>query len=300
MVVKKKGELIGHNNPIFTLELSNKPEILFSGGNDKGLVEWSLKRNEFIKILFPVQSSIYAIHCPVLYPLIFAGLRNGDIVVYSFIDQKIITILKHHNTPVFDIKSIKHKNELIATAEDGTISIWDIKNLTLLHTIILSKDTIRCIAISPDEKLIAFGCRDTKIKVYKTTDFSLLKTLEGHSLPVFSIQFSHNNEYLISGGRDAQVKVWDMFTYIEIINIPAHLFAVNSIAVHPYLPYFATASMDKSIKIWSLEDFKLYKTINLEKGYLGHRLSINKIVWKDNDLISTSDDKSIIIWEIII
>ena len=91
-----------------------------------------------------------------------------------------------------------------------------------------------------------------------------------------------------------------MFTYIEIINIPAHLFAVNSIAVHPYLPYFATASMDKSIKIWSLEDFKLYKTINLEKGYLGHRLSINKIVWKDNDLISTSDDKSIIIWEIII
>ena len=92
----------------------------------------------------------------------------------------------------------------------------------------------------------------------------MLKTLEGHSLPVFSIQFSHNNEYLISGGRDAQVKVWDMFTYIEIINIPAHLFAVNSIAVHPYLPYFATASMDKSIKIWSLEDFKLYKTINLD------------------------------------
>jgi len=32
-------ELTGHSNPIFTLELSQKPGILFTGGNDKGVVE---------------------------------------------------------------------------------------------------------------------------------------------------------------------------------------------------------------------------------------------------------------------
>ena len=43
--VEKIAELTGHGNPIFTLELSQKPGILFTGGNDKGLVEWSLKNN---------------------------------------------------------------------------------------------------------------------------------------------------------------------------------------------------------------------------------------------------------------
>jgi hypothetical protein len=60
MTVEKTAELTGHGNPIFTLELSQKPGILFTGGNDKGLVEWSLKDNAFIKVMFPVAASVYA------------------------------------------------------------------------------------------------------------------------------------------------------------------------------------------------------------------------------------------------
>ncbi len=60
ITVEKTAELTGHSNPIFTLELSQKPGILFTGGNDKGLVEWSLKDNAFIKVMFPVAASVYA------------------------------------------------------------------------------------------------------------------------------------------------------------------------------------------------------------------------------------------------
>jgi WD40 repeat protein len=56
--------------------------------------------------------------------------------------------------------------------------------------------------------------------------------------------------------------------------------------------------MDKSIKIWGADDFKLYKIISREKGYPGHLLSINKLVWDGNRLLSVSDDKKVIIWDI--
>ncbi|RYY32540.1 MAG: WD40 repeat domain-containing protein, partial [Sphingobacteriaceae bacterium] len=75
-------ELTGHSNPIFTAELSQKPGILFTGGNDKGVVEWSLETMEFIKVMFPVPASVYAIHCPEGFPYMFAGLRTGDVVVF--------------------------------------------------------------------------------------------------------------------------------------------------------------------------------------------------------------------------
>ena len=89
ITAEKIAELNGHGNPIFTLELSQKPGILFTGGNDKGLVEWSLKTNTFIKVLFNVSSSVYAIHCPEGFPYLFAGLRSGEVKVYDFENRKI-------------------------------------------------------------------------------------------------------------------------------------------------------------------------------------------------------------------
>jgi centriolar protein POC1 len=296
--VEKIAELTGHGNPIFTVELSQKPGIIFTGGNDKGLVEWSLKNYAFIKVIFPVPASIYAIHCPVGFPLLFAGLRDGTVQVFDFIKQQLLPALKNHQKPIFDIKSVNHKKELLVASEDGTVSIMSLETLELLHAIKVSADTVRCIAISPDEKTVAFGLRDNQVKIYDLEDYSLIKTLTGHTMSVFSLQFAPSGDYLISGGRDAQLKIWDTRSYELLQTIPAHLFAINSIVFHRSLPYFATASMDKTIKIWSTDDFKLFKTISREKGFESHQLSINKLAWNGNQLISVSDDKRVIVWKI--
>jgi len=296
--VEKIAELTGHGNPIFALALSQKPGILFTGGNDKGLVEWSLKNNAFIKVMFPVAASVYAIHCPIGYPLLFAGLRSGQVLVFDFIQQRIIKSLNHHQKPVFDIKSAGNKKELLIASEDGTVSIWSLDTLELVHSIKVSTDTVRCISISPNQKHVAFGCRDNQVRIYDLEDYTVLKALSGHTMAVFAVQYSPLGDYLVSGSRDAQVKIWDGITYELINNIPAHLFAVNHIAFHPTLPYFATASMDKSIKIWGADDFKLYKVISREKGFDSHRLSINKIAWDGDHLISVSDDKNIMVWNV--
>ena len=298
IVVEKTAELTGHGNPIFTLELSQKPGILFTGGNDKGLVEWNLKDYSFIKVMFPVAASVYTIHCTAGYPLLFAGLRNGHVLVFDFIEQKVIHTLKGHQQPIFDIKSIQRKNELLVASEDGTVSVWDLKTFAQVYTVKVSHDTIRSISITPDEKQVAFGCRDNSIKIYDIEDYTLIKSLHSHTMPVFTVQYSPDGSYLVSGSRDAQIKIWDSLTFELIKNIPAHLFAVNHIAFHPSLPYFVTASMDKSIKIWGSDDFKLYKIISREKGYASHQLSVNKLAWNGDQLLSVSDDKQIIIWDI--
>jgi centriolar protein POC1 len=298
ITVQKTAELTGHSNPIFTLELSQKRGVLFTGGNDKGVVEWNLETNAFIKVMFPVPASIYAIHCPVGYPLMFAGLRTGEVLVFDFIQQKITHRLRHHIKPIFDIKSSVRKDELLIASEDGTVSVWSLKTLELVHTIRVSNDTVRCITVNPAEDRVAFGCRDNRVVIYDLEDYSLIKELTGHTMAVFSLQYSPNGEYLVSGSRDAQIKIWDNKTYALIQNIPAHLFAINHIAFHSTRPYFATASMDKSIKIWDAADFKLRKIISREKGFASHALSINKLAWNGEQLLSASDDKKIMVWDI--
>lgn len=297
--IKLLGTLAGHQNPIFTAENSQKAGILFTAGNDKGVVEWNLKTMSFIKVMFPVRSSVYALHCPSAMPFLLAGERSGQVSVFDFTEQKVTKVLQHHKLPVFDIQTIPTKNELLISSEDGTVSVWDLLTLSMLYNFKVSNNTVRVISVSADEKTVAFGCKDNMIRIYRLEDYSMIYELEGHTLPITSLQFSPEGKYLMSGSRDAQVKIWSTLDFTLCQNIPAHLFSIYSIAFHPELPYFATASRDKSIKIWDSENFGLRKTLSVEKGYEMHRLSINKILWdKQNRLISAGDDKLVKVWEV--
>lgn len=297
--IKLLATLAGHQNPIFTAENSQKPGILFTAGNDKGVVEWSLKTMSFVKVMFPVRSSVYSLHCPINAPLLIAGERNGQVDVFDFREQKLTHVLQHHKLPVFDIKTVKSKNELLLSSEDGTVSVWDLLSMQMLYSFKVAASTVRVISISPDEKTVAFGCKDNIIRIYRLEDYSLISELNQHTMPITALQFSPDGKYLLSGSRDAQLKIWKTSDFTLYQNVAAHLFSIYSIAFHPELPLLATASRDKTIKIWNSEDFSIKKTISLEKGYEMHRLSVNKIIWdNENRLISVGDDKMVKIWSV--
>lgn len=304
--VQHVATLSGHRNPIYTIECSQKPGILFSAGNDKGVVEWSLVDRAFIKVLFLVQSSVYALHAPASASILVAGERSGQVTIFDFEQQKTTAALQQHQLPIFDIKSISSKNELVVCSEDGTVSVWNLNqddresnSYPLLYHFRICVDSIRVMAIDPTENKIAFGGRDKRIWIYSLSDYSLLGVLDSHTLPISSLQFSSDGKYLLSGGRDATLKMWDMVDFSLKKSVNAHLFALYGITFHPQKPYFATASRDKSIKIWDAS-LNLKKVISVDKGYESHRSSINKICWDPAtcNLISAGDDKLVMIWDV--
>lgn len=296
-MLKHFRSLSGHQNPIYALANSAKPGIFFTAGNDKGIVEWSLEKMAFVKVLMPVKTSVYSLYN--YQHQLFAGLRSGEVSIYDFTLQTVTATFQAHEKPVFDLVVIPEKLEYLTASEDGTVGIWSLKDNSLLYRIKVSRDTVRSIAISPDGSHAAFGCKDNFIRIYDLTDYSLLYELEHHTLPVTSVGYSPDGRYLISGARDAQLNFWPIPGYELKQTIPAHLFGIYGIAFHPTLPYFATASQDKSIKLWGSDDLRLYKILSVEKNTNGHTHSVNKIVWTPDGkyLLSTGDDKLIMIWE---
>ncbi|KQR70494.1 WD40 repeat domain-containing protein [Pedobacter sp. Leaf176] len=296
-MLKHLRTLSGHQNPVYALANSDKAETFFSAGNDKGVVEWSLETMAFVKVKMPVQSSVYYLHY--YNHQLFVGERSGAFSVYNFNEEKVISRISAHTKPIFNIQTVKSKNELITTGEDGTVAVWSLTDFTEIYRFQAAYDTVRAIAISNDETEIAFGCKDHLIKIYNLADYSIKQNLDSHSLPVTSLAYHPAGKYLISGSRDAQLKIWNLPAYELLQTIPAHMFTVYDIAFHPKLPYFATSSQDKSIKLWDADNFKLYKILSLEKTGIGHSHSINKLLWSNDGkyLISTGDDRQIMVWE---
>jgi len=296
-MLKHVRSLSGHQNPIYALANSGKEGIFFTGGNDKGIVEWSLEKMTFLKVLMPVKTSVYSLQY--FRDQLFAGLRNGELTVFDFGTQSVVKTFQAHDKPIFDIAFVPYKDEFLTASEDGTVAVWSLKDFKLLYRIPVSTDTVRAMAICSEGKHAAFGCKDGLVRIYSLDDYSLLHVLEKHTLPVTSVQYSPDGKYLISGGRDAQLNFWSLPNYDFQHNIPAHMFSVYGIAFNPVLPYFATASQDKSIKLWGAEDLRLYKILSIEKNTHGHTHSINKLVWTPDGkyLITTGDDKLVMIWE---
>ncbi|RZM27740.1 MAG: WD40 repeat domain-containing protein [Pedobacter sp.] len=288
--------LSGHQNPIYALANTIGGNGFYSAGNDKGVVEWSLDTMTFVRVLVPVQSSVYALHR--YEHLLFIAQRSGLILVFDTLTSTLVSTLTYHKKAVFDIKTIPSKQELISTGEDGTVAVWSLKDFSLLYSFPVISNTVRTIAISGDESEVALGCKDSVVRIYNSSDYGLIKELGAHKMPVTSLQYSPDGRFLISGGRDAQLKVWELPDYELVNNIAAHMFGIYAIAYHPTEPYFATCSQDKSIKLWGADDFKLYKILSLEKNTEGHFHSINKLVWSADGkcLISTGDDRQVMVW----
>ena len=295
-MLKHLHTLSGHQNPIYALANTADGKGFYSAGNDKGVVEWSLETMAFVKVVVPVQTSVYALHR--YENLLFIAQRSGSILVYDLEASSLVTTLMHHSKAVFDIKTIPSKQEFISTGEDGTLAVWSLKDFSRLYSFPVITNTVRSIAVSRDETEVALGCKDSMIRIYNSSDYGLVKELAAHKMPVTSLQYSPDGRCLISGGRDAQLKVWGLPDYEVVNNIAAHMFSVYAIAYHPTAPYFATCSQDKSIKLWGADDFKLYKILSLEKNTEGHFHSINKLIWSTDGkyLISTGDDRQVMVW----
>ncbi len=289
----------GHQNPVYALTNSGKEGIFFSAGNDKGVVEWSLETMSFVMVKMPVPSSVYCLHY--FNDRLFVGERSGAFSVYDFNEQRVTFRISAHLKPIFNILTVSSKQELLTCSEDGTIAVWSLDDFKEIYRFQASYSTVRTMAISPDQSELAIGAKDHLIRIYSLKDYSLLQSLEGHELGITALAYHPTGKYLLSGSRDAQLKVWDLPAHKLRENIAAHMFTIYNIAFHPTLPCFATGSQDKSIKIWDAENFKLYKILSIEKAGIGHTHSINKIIWSADGryLISTGDDRQIMIWEVI-
>ncbi len=299
--IHKAGTLSGHQNPIFAVENGPEPHMLFTGGNDKGVVQWDLNEMAFKRIVLPVRFSVYVLHLIPNTTLLAVGTRDGRVQVVDIDTQQVVAKLEHHQHPVFDIKSFTAKSELMVSSEDGTVSVWNTHDFSLLYHFKVADQTVRTMAISKDEQWVVFGTKKGEIKLYHASDYSLAGDLPGHTMPVTSLCFSPDGRYLLSGGRDAQLNVLDAANFSVANTFTPHLFTVYAIKYHPVLPVFATASRDKSIKIWSADDFRLLRIISYEKGFDSHFLSINNIVWNAyrNQLVSVSDDKKAMVWDVV-
>ncbi len=70
--------------------------------------------------------------------------------------------------------------------------------------------TARCVAFSPDGRLLAVSGDEPVVLLYELASRHLVRRLSGHEAPVWSVVFTPDGRSLVSGGVDGTALVWDL------------------------------------------------------------------------------------------
>jgi WD40 repeat protein len=297
--VNKIATLTGHNASVFAVAEGEAKHYVISGAGDGWIVQWDLINPEVGRLIAKADANIYSICFVKEKQLLILGDMNGGIHWIPVANPLVQKNIAHHTKGVFEIQYID--NQVFSAGGDGVFTKWSLEKQRTLESIQLSNQSLRAFSFSKIRQEIAVAASDRNIYILDAPSLSLKTVIESaHGNSVFSIAFSPDGKKLMSGGRDALLKVWDCTQNFDCISSePAHWYTINAIAFHPQGHLFATGSRDKTIKIWDANSLQLLKVIDTIKNGC-HLNSVNSLFWSDYNhwLISASDDRSLMIWEI--
>ncbi|HET8962913.1 MAG TPA: hypothetical protein VFM99_03395 [Chitinophagales bacterium] len=295
--IKKHKEYSGHTAAIYKLIEGYNSNTFISAGGDGLVAIWNLLENNIGNAIAKTTSSIFSVCKLPGTSYIAIGQLSGVLQIFDTETHSVIIDITQSPHIIFDI--IVNKKYLFASSGNGNVFVFDISNFQLIHTIVLSEKSVRCMQII-NENMYA-GASDNYLYKIALHDFSFEKIETPHSNSIFSLAYIADKNILITGSRDAQLGIINLNdpTYSMRL-LPAHLNTINHIAYCAGNDIIATASRDKTIRLWNAQDFTLLKVIDTK--YEAHKNSVNNVFWTADSkfLISCGDDRRIFQWQILI
>jgi len=252
---QRKRILIGHASIVASLAFSPDNATLASGGWDNTIRFWNPhtgQQHGMLKGRGSINSLMYSPDGGILA----SGDSNGIVHLWDVRTQQQKNILKGHTSNVYSVAFSPDGRSLASGEQDKIIHLWDVdtgerKKTITDHTHYVSSvlfspdgttlvsgswdktirfwdahtgeykktliwDTISCLALSSDGKMIASGgvfSRQNSITPVSLWDLKTgqeKKTFMGHTDWIHNVLFSPDGTTLASGSRDGTILLWDL------------------------------------------------------------------------------------------
>jgi WD40 repeat protein len=226
------------------------------------------------------------------------GIRGGD---------HTPNVLHGHEGVVLSL-AWNSRSSLASAGADQKVILWDLDAARPRYTI-SPGTTIRCLAVSPDGKLLVGGGDDSRIHLWDADSGKPVEAggqplrLTAHTDWVLSLAFSPDGLVLASAGHDGTIRLWDVASrkkQRDIVaqpppapNTPAEPPAtVYSLAFTPDGKQLAAGNAESQIHLFTVADGKFVRTMP------GHTSSVTGLVFHPAGavLVSSSKDRTVRLW----
>lgn len=275
------GSLRGHKKVVWCLALYK--QRLYSSGADNLIKVWDLDvlTNGCIKTM---EGHTGVVHTMATYEnTLVSGGEDLSIRVWnldSHIEENCV-FNAHDNL----ISSMVVVGDNLFTASYSLIKVWDMKTLSLVHTISGLHHWVRALVVSQDKECLYSGCHNT-IGIWSTSgSFQHLGNIPHNYGSIYSLAITH--EFLIAGTYNRNIQVFNLSNNQHVFSLRGHIGVVTSLTVTPSGRFLVSSSSDQTIMIWNLENMLPIQTLHR------HESGVNALILYGDFLLSGSEDNEI-------
>ena len=289
--------LEGHTDAVQNVALSPNGKVIASASDDGTVKLWELDGDKTspIKEIKDQGGWVRAVVFLSDLQIITAG-QDKNIKIIDINSGKVVKTLSGHTNLINNLAIALSSDLLVSGSYDNNVNLWQISTGKLRRSLKGHTDKIWGVAISNDGKQVVSASRDKTLKIWDVNTGENLKTLTGSLAGVTCVLITPNGKQVISGGNDKVIRVWDVASGKQLFTLEGHEDAISAIAITRDGKYLFSGGKESpnSIRLWNLQ------TQSSAWNLIGHTdLVTSLIISPDNlKLISSSQDKSINIWEI--
>jgi WD40 repeat protein len=172
-----------------------------------------------------------------------------------------------HESRVYSLALSRKSGQFLVTASgDGSVRLWDSDSGSLVFEPWRHSGEVLCVAISPEEDLVACGpCGPGRNKVELrniSTGAALDEAFSSRS-PLQALAFSPNGKILATGTTNGVVQLWDTLSGRRrgrALQDPADSsnLSITALAFSSDGQLLATGSSDRTVRLWEVESMQLH------------------------------------------
>jgi WD40 repeat protein/tetratricopeptide (TPR) repeat protein len=138
-----------------------------------------------------------------------------------------------------------------------------------MMTIQASGQTLRAVAFSPDDTLLASAGEEQIISIWDAEYGSELYHETAHADIITSLVWSPDGTWLASGSDDHTIRVWDIATTDEVKTLLGHEDFVLSIAWSPSGQWLASGGREYRLIVWNIDEESIVSSLTTDTSIYG-------------------------------
>jgi len=210
--LKKKINLLGSEDTIYSVAFSKNEEFLLGCSSDCKARIWSLKNEKIVHWLTGHFDKIYS------------GIWNEDKVITGSLDKSIKvwdynrgyclrTIFCYSGCT--SIAAVD-KTSIVSGHLDGALRLWDSRNGDCIRNLVFHTGNITSVSVSPDNRYILTNSRDNSLSLIDMNTFQVIHKLshKKYQNPVLwsRASLSPDGNIISAGTQSGAVFCWDSTT----------------------------------------------------------------------------------------
>nr|CAI5852055.1 unnamed protein product [Callosobruchus analis] len=156
---------------------------------------------------------------------------------------------------------------LVTGYSTGEFFIYELPDVNQIHSLSISEEKIKSIALNDTGDWIALGCGGSgQLLVWEWQSETYVMKQQGHSSNMSCICYSGDGQLIATGGEDGKVKLWNVHSGFCFVTFTEHSNAVSAVAVSGAKRFVVSASYDGTVRTYDLTRYRQLSHLHIYKA----------------------------------